>query len=197
MRSGKVFGIGLSRTGTRTLAAALNLLGIKAKWFPSDLTTYSELISGRFELSILKQYHALTDTPAVPYYPQFDRIYPGSKFILTVREKESWLESAEKHWVANTFRGLEPPNAPHWRHFCSFINCSVYGCHGFNRDRFSYVYDTHVENVHRFFRDRSDSVLTINICTGEGWQVLCPFLGCEIPEVRFPRMDSFKSPLLQ
>ena len=33
-----------------------------------------------------------------PFYAQLDRAFPGSKFILTVREKEAWLRSAEVHW---------------------------------------------------------------------------------------------------
>jgi len=197
MHTGKVFGIGLSRTGTRTLAAALNLLGIHTKWYPSDPTTYQELISGRFELTVLKEYDGLTDTPVVPYYPQFDRVYPGSKFILTVREKESWLRSCEKHWTSFGFTGSEPPQSPFWRHFASFIDCCVYGCHGFNPDRFSFVYDAHVATVQRFFESRPQSLLTMNICDGQGWELLCPFLECDVPNVPFPHMDSFNSPLLR
>ena len=177
MHTGKVFGIGLSRTGTRSLAAALNLLGIRAKWYPSDPTTFHELIGGTFELTILRQYDALTDTPVVPFYPDFDRIYPGSKFILTVREKESWLRSCEKHWTTLGFRGAEPADAPFWRQFAYFIDCCVYGCHGFNPDRFSFVYDSHVHNVQRYFEGRPQSLVTVDICGGQGWEVLCAFLG--------------------
>jgi hypothetical protein len=196
MHSGKVFGIGLSRTATRTLAAALNLLGIRTKWYPSDPTTYRELISGRFELTVLRHYDALTDTPVVPYYAQFDQIYPDSKFILTVREKESWLRSAEKHWTQFGFTGAEPAGAPFWRTFASFIDCCVYGCHGFSRDRFSYVYDTHVAQVQNYFRDRPADLLVLNICDSQGWERLCPFLGRDVPAIPFPKMDSFQSPLL-
>ena len=197
MTPGKVFGIGLSRTATRSLAAALNQLGIRAKWCPHDPTTYSELSSGRFELTILQHYQALTDTPVVPYYPQFDKLYPGSKFILTVREKESWLRSAEKLWTQFRFTGAEPPGAPFWRQFAAFVDFCVYGCHGFNPDRFSYVYDTHVANVQRYFRDRPQDLLVMNICEGQGWEVLCPFLDCEAPDMPFPKIDSFRSPLLR
>jgi hypothetical protein len=197
MPSGKVFGIGLSRTGTRTLAAALNLLGIRAKWYPSDPRTYHELIGGQFKLTILEEYDALTDTPVVPYYPQFDKLYPGSKFVLTVRDKESWLRSAEKHWTEFQFRGAESVNAPFWRHFGCFIDCCVYGCHAFNSERFSYVYDTHLRNVQEYFRDRPEALLTMNICAGDGWNVLCPFLGQAVPDVPFPNMTTFNSPLLR
>jgi hypothetical protein len=198
MHQGKVFGIGLSRTGTRSLAAALNQLGIKTRWFPCDPTTFTELLSGNLELTLLREYQGLTDTPAVPYYPQFDRLYAGSKFILTVRDQASWLQSVEKHWTNFGFTGPEPASAPFWRIFGCFINCCVYGCHGFNAERFAYVYETHLANVQRYFAGRPESLLVMDICAGQGWEMLCPFLGCPVPETPFPRVDkTFSSPDLR
>jgi hypothetical protein len=196
MHSGKVFGIGLSRTGTRTLAAALNTLGIRTLWYPSGRRTFLELTSGNFRLTVLNKYDALTDTPVVPFYPQFDRLYPGSKFILTIRDKESWLKSCEKHWTKFGFVGPEPPDAPFWRQFAYFIDLRVYGRHSFDSAHFSQVYDKHVERVGRYFRYRPESLLTINVCAGEGWEVLCPFLGKAVPDITFPHLKTFRSPLL-
>ena len=191
MHGGKVFGIGLSRTGTRSLDAALNRVGIRSKWYPSDPTTYRELATGKFELTVLKQYDALTDTPVVPFFPQFDRIYAGSKFILTVREKELWLRSCEEHWTQFGFTGPEPRNAPYWRQFACFIDLRVYGCHNFNRERFSFVYDRHLQEVQRYFQDRAQSLLILDICAGEGWESLCPFLDCAVPDIPFPHIKKF------
>ncbi len=66
---GKVFGIGLSRTGTTTLTTALQKLGYKALHFPSDGATQNELYgffssdSQFIRLSALEHYDAITDTP--------------------------------------------------------------------------------------------------------------------------------------
>lgn len=92
----KVFGIGLSHTGTRSLDKALNILGIKSIHWPLDRKTYRELSNGIYKLSILEKYQAVTDITTVPVYPQLDKTYPGSKFILTIRDKKSWLESMER-----------------------------------------------------------------------------------------------------
>ncbi len=193
----KIFGIGLSRTGTKSLAAALNLVGVKTKWYPQDPTTFQELAAGNYRLSILEQYDALTDTPVVPFYPQFDQLYPGSKFILTVREKESWLRSCEKHWRNLNLRGLETDDAPVWRKFAFFIDCCVYGCNGFNPSRFAYVYDRHVENVMQYFDSRiGTDLLVLNVCSGEGWEKLCPFLGLQSRAGSFPIVNDFNSALL-
>jgi Sulfotransferase domain/UDP-glucoronosyl and UDP-glucosyl transferase len=86
----KVFGIGLSRTGTSSLTQALNILGYKAIHFPHDNVTRAELYrffasgSGRLSLSLLQEADAITDTPACCVYKALDQGYPGSKFILTV-----------------------------------------------------------------------------------------------------------------
>jgi hypothetical protein len=182
----KIFGIGLSKTGTSSLTNALNLLGIRTIHYPCDRKTFEELTSGVYRLSVLKRYQGVTDTPVVPFYPQLDVNYPGSKFILTIREKGSWLRSIEYHWRM----------IPEWlwegspsRMFSDFVSACVYGSISFNKDRFSYVYDTHLRNVCEYFRDRPGDFIIIDICAGEGWEKLCPFLGLQAPEVPFPHSN--------
>ena len=51
----KVFGLGSSKTGTQSLAAALNSLGVKTKHHPIDRQTLDELKSGEYRLSILNR----------------------------------------------------------------------------------------------------------------------------------------------
>ncbi|MEO5905831.1 MAG: sulfotransferase family protein, partial [Saprospiraceae bacterium] len=151
----KVFGIGLSKTGTSTLGEALNLLGIRTIHYPDDPVTLAELRSGNFRLSILNHFQAVVDTPVVSYYAQLDQVYPGSKFILTIRDMDSWLTSVQKHWETSaTFT-----NQPLRKQFQEFIRTAVYGCIEFNRDRFQYVYNTHQQNVIQYFKDRPGDLL--------------------------------------
>ena len=42
----KIFGVGLSRTGTRSLTQGLQMLGFDAIHYPGDETTYAELSNG-------------------------------------------------------------------------------------------------------------------------------------------------------
>jgi hypothetical protein len=192
----KVFGIGLSRTGTKSLAAALNTLGIRTKWYPQDPVTYRELVMAQYRLSILKTYRGLTDTPVVPYYPQFDRLYPGSKFILTVRDKNAWLQSCAKHWANSGISAPEPDSAPFWRKFAQFIDCCVYGSYAFDPDRWSYVWDTHVENVTRYFKGRPEDLLILDVTCGDAWSQLSSFLSLPATDQPFPKINDFRSPLL-
>jgi hypothetical protein len=86
-RFSKVFGIGLGRTGTKSLAYALRQLGINVVHYPDDLKTYQELSTGNYNFSLLQTLDGITDITVAPFYPHLDDLFPGSKFILTVREK--------------------------------------------------------------------------------------------------------------
>lgn len=180
---GKIFGIGLSKTGTTSLAAALNRLGISTKDIPSDSQTLAELRSGKYQLSILENYRALTDIPVAPYYAELDHCYPNSKFILTVRDIESWLRSLEADWKFSE----------HWRKtnrdfraFFEFIVPVVYGTLEFNRERCARVYQQHCEQICAYFKNRSDDLLILNVCEGQGYERLCPFLGFPVLSEPFP-----------
>jgi hypothetical protein len=174
---GKVFGIGLGRTGTGSLVAALNLLGIRSIHYPSDDQTLRELKEARYRLSVLEDHDGAADVSVAPFYAQLDRAYPGSKFILSVRERESWLGSIEAHFS-------NPVN--HEYEFARFIHTVVYGCEVFHRDRFAHVYDCHVRNVAHYFGGRPSDLLVLDICKGGSWESLCPFLGLPLPSPPIP-----------
>ena len=189
----KIFGIGLSKTGTSSLHEALTRLGINSIHYPNDEITYRELKSGNFNLSILKKYKAVADTPVVPYYPQLDKLFPGSKFILTVREMESWLVSVEKHWA--TAPAFE--DQPLKREFQEFIRRAVYGTIEFNKERFQYVYELHHKNVLDYFKNRPGDLLVMDICKGDGYEKLCPFLGLPVLNEPFPHANEWMHKLIK
>src|SRR4029079_3714264 len=85
----KIIGVGISKTGTSSLAAALTELGYRCVhgWPPWKL----------------EHAKALVDVNAACRFRELDVMYPGSKFILTVRQREPWLESCRKHWERYRF----------------------------------------------------------------------------------------------
>ncbi len=195
MSHNKVLGIGLSRTGTKSLATALNQLGVKTRWFPHDSRTHRQLMCGDYRLAVLDEYDGITDTPAAAFYPQFDQHFPGSKYILTTRDKQAWLRSCRNHWQ-RTRSG--PPSffSARWRKFGAYIDAVIYGCVQFDETRFSYAYDVHQRNMQHFFRNRPEDLLVMDFEQGDGWQKLCPFLGLSIPETPFPRVNDFQASTL-
>ncbi len=189
----KVFGLGLSKTGTSSLGEALNLLGIRTIHYPCDESTFACLRNGRYRLPILEGYQGAVDIPVAPFYAQLDAEYPGSRFVLTVRDPQAWLRSVELHWELMMEWWHQYPD---FKRFQEFISACVYGSIGFSRDRFLHVYETHRRNVERYFGDRPGDLLVLDICGGEGWEALCPFLGVEVPEAPFPHANEWMHQLL-
>lgn len=190
----KVFGLGLSKTGTSSLGEALNHLGVRTIHFPFDDDTYRKLTNGRVDLEILDVYQGVVDIPVAPFYRQLDAAYPGSRFVLTVRDAEPWLRSVELHWE---LMAVWWDRYPEFKRFQEFISMRVYGSVEFSRDRFLAAYESHVRNVRAYFAGRPETLLEIDICGGEGWATLCPFLGLDVPNAAFPHANEWMHQLLE
>ncbi|MCB1322157.1 MAG: hypothetical protein KDK34_17995 [Leptospiraceae bacterium] len=185
--SGKIFGLGLSRTGTRSLTSALQIMGYNMIHYPIDEVTYNQLAAADYNFELLKEYDGITDITVSPYYMHLDRLFPGSKFILTLRDKESWLVSAYNHWLNRpAYKDDAPPEEQVHLKVRRILRAAVYGCYDFNEERFSYAYDQHVRNVREYFRNRPDDYLELDIVKGDGWEKLCPFLGQQALNQPFP-----------
>jgi hypothetical protein len=170
----KVFGIGLSRTGTTSLAAALHRLGYRTVHFPDP----GPLLVGDF--SVFDAVDAATDTPVTALFPLLDQRYPGSRFVLTVREIDGWLESVEDLFRRRP-EGEEGPVGE--------IRRLVYGRVTFDRAHFRAACERHVAWVRQYFADRPGDLLEMDIAGGEGWEALCAFLGARVPAGAFPRAN--------
>lgn len=178
----KIFGIGLPKSGTTSLHRALQALGYRCLDWPHDRQTVRELRSGNYNLSVLRNYDAFTDNPFPPIFPQLDQVCPGSKFILTVREKESWMASCR----AAPFNE-KPPIPGSARDFYRVL---LYGTAAFSEERFSWVYDNHHKMVEDYFSGgREDDLLVMDFARGQGWDELCGFLGVQAPSQPFPHAN--------
>jgi hypothetical protein len=185
-RKPKVFGIGLSRTGTTPLALALRILGFTALHFLNPVT--GEMISDA-ELDL---FDAATDTPLCVSFEELYYLYPFSKFIYTTRAFGDWQPSfcryLERRWGTSDFaaigkmltRGRSFHHGAQW----AAIHLALYFNHANYEDAYS-AYDRRVRN---FFCDKpEDRYLELDVFSGDGWEKLCPFLGRPIPSRPFPQ----------
>lgn len=176
----KIFGIGLSKTGTTSLAHALEILGYKTRDYPG-LVHYSPGDLTSIDASLLEAYDALTDTPIPSFYRELDVKYPDAKFILTIRDAEGWLKSCKKQF---TQKLADKQNEAHTQLFMDLYGCAVY-----DEQRFRAGYDQFVDGVQEHFRGRSDKLLIMNVAAGDGWETLCPFLNKSVPDIPFPKAN--------
>ena len=176
----KIFGIGLSKTGTSSLARALEILGYRTK----DYLGVEKYVRGdlnSIDRNIITENDAFTDTPIPSFYKELDRQYPNSKFILTVRETNGWLKSCKKQF---TQKLEDKQNEAHKKLFMDLYGCSV-----FDEKLFQKGYNSFVNSVLEHFKDRPDDLLVLDIIGGDGWEKLCPFLDKPIPDVAFPKAN--------
>ncbi|MGF1467993.1 MAG: sulfotransferase family protein [Sandaracinaceae bacterium] len=183
----RVFGLGLSRTGTRSLTAALHVLGIDTVHYPIDDDSLRAMTSGRLDFQLLESFDGITDITVAPYVRDLDHRYPDAKFILTVRDIEGWLRSCANHWSGrDAFAPTTSPGQAAHMEVRRFLRAAVYGCYDFQPDRFRRVYERHVADVMACFADRPGKLLVLDVVAGDGWEPLCAFLGRPIPEQPFP-----------
>jgi hypothetical protein len=121
------------------------------------------------------------DNGVIIFYKYLDYKFPGSKFIITVRELDSWLESIEYISKKAPILSLDE-DIPIMRRML------IYESIVFEREAFIAAFERHHQDVKRYFRGRSDDLLEMNIISGDGWDKLCPFLGAPLPSVPFPHL---------
>ncbi len=187
----KIFCIGLSRTGTKSLTVALYILGYNIIHYPSDEQTLKDLIEGNYNFSVLKDYDGISDITVSSYFAQLHKLFPNSKFILTVRNKEDWLRSFQKHW-SDRPPFEDPTQNEIYMKVRRLLRASVYGTYKFNRDRMSYVYDLHKKNILDYFKNKPRSLLVLNIFNKKAWKKLTKFLNVPKPKSfqEFPNIKS-------
>tara|TARA_R100000008_G_scaffold70576_1_gene48193 strand:- start:76 stop:639 length:564 start_codon:yes stop_codon:yes gene_type:complete len=181
MKNYKVFGIGLSKTGTNSLTEALQILGYNTKHYPNP----AQMLNRNFN-ELLKTYDALTDSPVVAVYKDIDTYVQDylaldGKFIYTFRDEDSWITSAEAHWERMGPRNMNS--------YVGQVRMELFGTVEFNEKIFRDKNKKHLEDVKKYFKDRPDDLLVMNICEGDSWEVLCPFLDKSIPNIPFPKLN--------
>jgi fructose-1,6-bisphosphatase/inositol monophosphatase family enzyme len=136
------------------------------------------------DMETVLAHDALTDTPIPSFYRELDARFPGSRFILTVRDREGWLKSCRKQFNE---RSAAAQNDAHRRIFED-----LYGTNVFDEQRFARGYERFVAGVFEYFRNRTRDLLVLNVTEGDGWEKLCPFVERPVPDIPFPKANVTK-----
>lgn len=176
----RIFGIGMHKTATTSLAKALQVLGFDcAHWeSPQWAKRIVEEMLAEGRSLTLEAHYAATDFPIAWLYRELDRAYPGSKFILTLRDERDWVTSAQHHWkrYSKDWPGDGFSNDMHWL---------VYGRSDFDAEAFLKRYRRHNREVVEYFKGRDD-LLVMDMSAGAGWRELCGFFKRPIPGRDYP-----------
>ncbi len=159
----KILGIGLTKTGTRSLTSALKILGYKTCHYP-------------WSLEEIDSHDASTDIPISCRFKSLDAMYPGSKFILTTRNFDDWIKTAS----------MKPPD-PHKPSLWKLdVRMSMYGVLHYDEAAYTRTWKRHHENVEKHFKNRLDDLLILDLGNEDKWGVICAFLGKDVPKIPYP-----------
>ena len=173
--SPRVFCIGWHKTGTSSLGYALVALGYSVLGCRLDMV--QPLRKGDLDavLKLAGQFDALQDVPWAALYRELDEAFPGSRFIATEREEQSWLRSALRH-----FDSTDIP-----------LHAWLYGEGVMRGNEQLYLdrYRRHNQEVKAYFANRHEDFLLLDLAAGDGWSEVCGFLGDPLPNRPFPHAN--------
>jgi hypothetical protein len=164
----KIFIIGLPRTGTTSICAAMLELGYKVAHTGYTQKTFDNA-------------QVIADTPIFADYKQLDRFYPNSKFIYLAREPDKWIPSIKQllqRMYVNVTRDDGGFNTIIKR--CYQKTFSPFTSKNIEDDKFlAECYLQHRHEINQHFAERSQDLLTIDISATDSYDKLLSFLSLQ------------------
>lgn len=186
MRKGpKVFCVGLPRTGTTSLAAGLNELGVPClhanTWSPPQVL---RVLSGdySFERQGFQKHRAFADSPIPAFIGEIAAEHSDALFIHTRRDKDAWLRSCALHWQRRTLDQISMYDA--------MRRLSMFGQLHFSEALFEGYYYANFVTCASALRDRRVLKLETEKLDNGTWDLLADFL--DVPRIagkNFPHLN--------
>ncbi|KAL6054246.1 Sulfotransferase family protein [Balamuthia mandrillaris] len=196
----KVFGLGCSKTGTTSLNEALLLLGIRSDHYRGDLVADLLLhndTEGPLDVSVdvvhrFKDLEGVTDFPVPYFFEELLHMYPDAKFILTVRDLDTWWPSLKAHYGRRDGSCVREDVYKKKTMVCrtSFARRALtYSTLTANPYVASKAYLRHNKLVQALIPP--ERLLVMNVEAGDAYSKLCPFLGITAcpPDAAFPHAN--------
>lgn len=165
----KVFQIGFNKCGTDSICRLFKSSGYNAAhWEKGKL---ARTIKYNFNNNIkiltgIENFTCYTDmdstidefpNEAFKYFKEIDKQYPGSKFILNIRNIDTWIESRIHH---NPFgKNSTKKYSDLFQHHYGLKNIEEV------KEYWKNDWETHIKNVLEYFKDRPDDLIVFNIET--------------------------------
>jgi hypothetical protein len=184
VRSTKIFGIGLPKTGTTSLGYCFRRLGFKHRSYDMDLAVQVKRNQLAPVLAEVERHEAFEDWPWFAIYRELDQEFPNSKFILTMRkDTDTYVTSLKGHHDREGIRRKDFIK-PHWWNEVHGVEPAEW-----DYDKSALRYERHNRDVLEYFGERVDKDLLV-VCweNGDGWSKLCSFLNKRIPDEPFPHL---------
>jgi hypothetical protein len=194
----QVLGAGFGRTGTLSLKAALETLGLGPCYHmvevaarPQDAAIWAAAARGETVdwRKLLAGHAATADWPAAAFWRELLAEFPSARVVLTIRDSASWYASFRETVLGKT-SGLAPPQDSALRAVYDLtrdlILDGVFGGRAADATAAIYTYETHNRSV--IASVAPERLLTYDVA--DGWEPLCRFLSRPVPPVPFPHLNT-------
>ncbi len=202
----KVIGAGMGRTGTATLKVALETLGFTKCYHSTSLADHPThgpqwigLLEGKALdwAQLYAGYQGTMGLPTVFFYKEIMAQYPEAKVILTMRDAESWYQSASQTIFKLPTRGQMVMMGLIAR-FNPKLKTAMYilpvarrvSAHflgdDLTKERAIEFYQRHNAEVQQQVPPEKLLVYDVK----EGWEPLCHFLDVPVPATPFPHTNT-------
>jgi len=179
----KIFCIGFNKTGTTTIKKCFEILklGTIAPTTSKTIRPINHEIfnNDNYEpaLKVAERYTCFEDRPwnIWEMYRRLDDHFPDSRFILTIRNSETWWQSVER-WISITKPWMASRYRVHLRATDLRKESMIAAYENYNHEVLSYFQAT-------------DKLLVINLEDGLEWKPFCDFFYKPIPQVPFPHAN--------
>lgn len=191
----KVIGAGVGRTGTYSLKIALNQLGLGPCHhmeevlhnMPVQVPLWANAAEGRPDWkTIYRGYESAVDWPTARFFRELSTVYPEARFILTHRNPQNWAESFSHTIYSLLAMGDQAPEEQRpWLAMVNEVVAQTGFPPGLDVADLEKAFVAHAEAVKAAIP--ASRLLTYQV--KDGWEPLCSFLGCPVPDDPFPRTN--------
>ncbi|KAK4494630.1 hypothetical protein PRZ48_013986 [Zasmidium cellare] len=217
----QVFCLGLSRSGTRSLYAALTTLGYEDVYHGQDVMLSrlgdipqwirlahakkigdpDNFLNEREFDRILGNCDAVTDVPCALFAQELLRLYPEAKVVLNRRrDAKGWKKSMQSSMLVISRMGVWARTVNMWHPKYAWVR--LFWIHVIDNlfhnpwlegpSTMTLDYEKHYANLKSQCEDSGREYL--EWCVEDGWAPLCKFLEKDVPNEEFPTGNNPKNP---
>jgi hypothetical protein len=196
METLNVICLGVSRTGTRSLELAIDQLSLGPCHHINEVILHRDVqvplwedaLKGEADWeAIYKGYNSAVGSSTAAFFRELVAAFPMAKFILTVRNPDSWVPSFSKTvYKLPDQRSHAHQDAQRFLEMVVGILDKTGFIPGLNEDGLKKAFIAHNEAVKAIVPP--DQLLVFE--AKEGWGPICKFLDVPVPDVPFPSANT-------
>ncbi len=200
-----LIGAGYGRTGTASLQRALEILGYQpchhmreVVMHPETAPRWAAAVNGDTAqlADLLSGFRATTDFPSCVLWRELMDLYPEAKVVLTVRDPKKWYDSARATILDPELRRARdnaeatggPSDRPRPAAAMQVLGKAL-ATKGFDADLGEQELISGFLRHNEAVRTTVDADKLLVYEVSQGWEPLCGFLGVDVPDEPFPRVN--------